>query len=214
MQIKLIVYILKFGNVNFIYYICKSFNLQLIMDASTDNGITTRLKEYIDYKGFSNSNFADTAGIPRPTLSQLLSGRNKSINDLLLRKIHEAFPDLNIMWLLFGLGDMRTNPNIEISGAQKSLFDDISRIQSTDSETTTNVRKTESPLSQNSTKEKKTDENSQSAKKAGVDMEADSVVIPFQQTVTSEKSESGERRVKSIIILYSDSSFEVFTPDN
>lgn len=184
------------------------------MDATTDNGITVRLKEYIDYKGFNNSYFADTAGIPRPTLSQLLSGRNKTINDLLLRKIHEAFPDLNIMWLLFGLGDMQINSNIEISGAQNSLFDDISKIQVSGAEASVNRRQSIPNPTQNSSKEYKTDESTSFAQKIDADTQSDPVVIPFQQTVSSDKSEAGERRVKSIIILYSDSSFEVFTPDN
>lgn len=184
------------------------------MDATTDNGITVRLKEYIDYKGFSNSYFADTAGIPRPTLSQLLSGRNKTINDLLLRKIHEAFPDLNIMWLLFGLGDMQTNPNFETSGAQKSLFDGIPRMQVSDEDPVAYGYSGIPNTMKNSTKEKKIDESASSAQKSGLESQSDPVIIPFQQAASSEKSELGERRVKSIIILYSDSSFEVFTPDS
>lgn len=184
------------------------------MDATTDNGITARLKEYIDYKGFSNSFFADTAGIPRPTLSQLLSGRNKTINDLLLRKIHEAFPDLNIMWLLFGIGDMRTNSNIEISDAKNSLFDEIPQAQTAEDEVSNHDVTSSSTTPQNNIKEQKVEENASSSHKSGVESQTDPVVIPFQQAAASEKNDVAERRVKSIIILYSDSSFEVFTPDN
>ena len=68
--------------------------------------IVGRLKEYIEYLGMQNSQFADKAQIPRPTLSQILNGRNKKISNELIDKLHYAFPNLNIMWLLFGDGEM------------------------------------------------------------------------------------------------------------
>ncbi len=68
--------------------------------------IVTRLKKFLDNTGISNSQFADTCVIPRPTLSQLLNGRNKKVSDEVIAKIHRAYPSLNIMWLLFGDGEM------------------------------------------------------------------------------------------------------------
>ena len=83
-----------------------------------DATVIGRLKSFIDYLGYSNSQFADKAGIPRPTLSQLVHGRNKSVSDTLLRKLYESFPQLNITWLLFGQGDMLSSSNFEISERQ------------------------------------------------------------------------------------------------
>lgn len=68
--------------------------------------LSDRLNQFIEYKNITSSQFADAAGVPRPTLSQLLTGRSKSINDLMLSKIHAAFPELNVSWLLFGEGVM------------------------------------------------------------------------------------------------------------
>lgn len=68
--------------------------------------IVSRLKSFIDYLGLTYSTFADHAGITRPTLSQILNGRNKKISNELINKIHDAFPSLNIMWLMFGDGSM------------------------------------------------------------------------------------------------------------
>jgi transcriptional regulator with XRE-family HTH domain len=68
--------------------------------------IVTRLKMFLEQAGISNSQFADTCDIPRPTLSQLLNGRNKKVSDEVIAKIHRAYPTLNIMWLLFGDGEM------------------------------------------------------------------------------------------------------------
>ncbi|MBR6014346.1 MAG: helix-turn-helix domain-containing protein, partial [Selenomonadaceae bacterium] len=41
--------------------------------------IVSRLKMFLEQAGISNSQFADTCDIPRPTLSQLLNGRNKKV---------------------------------------------------------------------------------------------------------------------------------------
>lgn len=65
-----------------------------------------RLKLFIEHTGLSYAQFADECGIPRPSLSQLISGRNKKISDILVGQIHSKFPDLNILWLLFGEGSM------------------------------------------------------------------------------------------------------------
>ena len=43
--------------------------------------IVSRLKQFLQQNGIANSLFADTCDIPRPTLSQLLNGRNKKVSD-------------------------------------------------------------------------------------------------------------------------------------
>ena len=74
-----------------------------------DSNVAERLKSYIEFKGLSYAQFADTCKIPRPSLSQLLTGRNKKINDIMVGQIHNAFPDLSILWLLFGEGPMENS---------------------------------------------------------------------------------------------------------
>ncbi len=90
------------------------------MEESNLSPIIERLIAFIGYTGLSNSQFADTAGIPRPSLSQMLHGRNKSLNNQMLGKLNEAFPNLNIMWLLFNQGNMLIDGNIEISERQNN----------------------------------------------------------------------------------------------
>lgn len=72
----------------------------------SEANVAERLKNFIENKGLSYSQFADACGIPRPSLSQLLTGRNKKINDIMVRQIHNQFPDLSVVWLLFGEGPM------------------------------------------------------------------------------------------------------------
>lgn len=80
--------------------------------------LVNRLKHYMDQSQMPISQFADRCGIPRPTMSQLMNGRNKRISDEIITKIHNAFPDLSILWLMFGEGDMTPVSNIEISEPQ------------------------------------------------------------------------------------------------
>ena len=70
------------------------------------NDIVSRIKEFLQLMGIANSSFADICGIPRPSLSQLLNGRNKKVSNEVIDKIHAAYPELNMMWLMFGDGDM------------------------------------------------------------------------------------------------------------
>lgn len=73
--------------------------------------LVSRLKQYLDSRQISVTQFADVCGIPRPTASQLLAGRNKKVSDEIINKIHNFYPDLSILWLMFGEGEMTANAN-------------------------------------------------------------------------------------------------------
>ncbi len=68
--------------------------------------IVSRIRTFMNARQIGSTQFADASMIPRPTLSQILSGRNKKISDEVIAKIHQAYPDLSMMWLLFGEGNM------------------------------------------------------------------------------------------------------------
>lgn len=82
--------------------------------------IVNRLITFMEAHGIGSTQFADNCGIPRPSLSQLLSGRNKKISDAVIAKIHNAYPTLSILWLLFGEGQMESTANIAFSAAQNA----------------------------------------------------------------------------------------------
>lgn len=71
-----------------------------------ENNISTRLKSFIEKTGLSSSQFADKCGIPRPSISQIITGRNRSVNNHTVALIHKAFPNLNIEWFIIGEGEM------------------------------------------------------------------------------------------------------------
>ena len=84
--------------------------------------IVGRLKFFLRSEDIAITQFADNCGIPRPSLSQLLNGRNKKVSDDFIRKIHSAYPSLSVLWLMFGEGDMIA-PGYESDNRVKSVKD-------------------------------------------------------------------------------------------
>lgn len=94
--------------------------------------LVNRLRHYMETSQLTISQFADRCGIPRPTMSQLMNGRNKRISDEIINKIHSAYPDLSVLWLMFGEGDMLTGENIKTSEPQKGSIQPVIQPQHTD----------------------------------------------------------------------------------
>ncbi len=54
--------------------------------------------------GMTPSQFADRTGIQRASVSHIISGRNKPSLEV-LQKIYDAFPELDVKWLMTGVGE-------------------------------------------------------------------------------------------------------------
>lgn len=181
--------------------------------------IVERLCKFMSYSGLTNSQFADKALIPRPSLSQILNGRNKSLNDQFLAKLNVAYPELNVVWLLFGQGDMLNADKIKISEAQNDLFGDDFLSQEIDNKENV-VKEFHSETIEEYGASTQTAEKSRlspppSPKKATPNTAKERASLPFID-IASEQGKHAEpdslRRVKSIIVVYSDGSTEVFSP--
>ncbi len=64
-----------------------------------------RVKQVIETKAYTPSRFADHVGVPRATISHILSGRNKPSLEV-VQKILNAFPDISAEWLVKGIGTL------------------------------------------------------------------------------------------------------------
>lgn len=73
--------------------------------------IISRLNLFVTQTQLTSSNLAEKLNIPKPSLSQILNGRNKKISNEFIEKLHNAFPELNILWLIFGEGNMFVGKN-------------------------------------------------------------------------------------------------------
>lgn len=91
------------------------------------NSIIMRLSYFLDKNKISKSQFADTCGIPRPTVSQLFSGKIRKVGDDIINTIHDTFPEIPMMWLLFGDGENPEFVPTEVKPRENSIFDDGSQ---------------------------------------------------------------------------------------
>ena len=66
------------------------------------SSIGTRLKEWINTRGLTASDFAKQLQIQRSALSHIFSGRNKPSVDVLF-KIKSTYPEMNLDWLITGV---------------------------------------------------------------------------------------------------------------
>lgn len=194
-----------------VYTFANSIFYRFLLFVTMD--IVSRLKFFLSHNGITNSTFADTCDIPRPTLSQLLNGRNKKVSDELITKIHTAYPALNIMWLMFGDGDMfvpnaksipsptaaQPSENLEFSAPSEVGHD-------SQSGTMTSISFGDDDVSY------------PAAEPAPMPAAALSAALQSMAKKTSkpmvEKGSNAPvgRRVTSIMVFYSDNSFEEFIP--
>lgn len=173
-----------------------------------NSSIAARLKSIIQYLGLSDSQFADQCDISRATLSLLLSGKNKKISDVLLSQIHEAFPSISIIWLLFNEGDMvenHSNDSEDIVSRDSSnenfadFLGDNSEIRADDKndDKYSNLM----PLNQ-----------LENTIKLTVLKAFESFLKNEDLTVNKIIKDENKRKVRQVTVYYDDSTFETFVP--
>ena len=82
-----------------------------ILDYFCENSVynmNTRLKQFLTAENISQSQFADTLGVARASISHILSGRNKPGFDF-LASLARHYPSLNLTWLITCRGRMYAN---------------------------------------------------------------------------------------------------------
>ncbi len=165
------------------------------------DNVAIRLKGFIDEMGLTNSQFADQCGIPRPSLSQILTGRNKKISDVIVGQIHTAFPRLSVLWLLFGEGDMLTPQSREepVEEEYPNLF----------SESTKNPAR-ESEFDKYSALAGLNDGKNAASSRMNSGNPVDLKSAELQREI--EKMRKNPRKVVQITVYYDDSTFETFYP--
>ena len=174
--------------------------------------IVSRLKMFLQQAGISNSQFADTCDIPRPTLSQLLNGRNKKVSDEVIAKIHRAYPTLNIMWLMFGDGEML------MSGSNSSSADGdkLSAASSAHDDQIDDISQREISFDDDSQVSYRQPARTQQrmATPSTVNEAIQSIMRSNNITARGGRGSASPeaRRVVNIMVFYSDGRFEAFEP--
>ena len=101
----------KLVSLRIVDYFCK--NQRHIMNK--------RLEQFLKAENISQSQFADSIGVARASVSHILAGRNKPGFDFLV-SMSRQYPALNLEWLITGKGKM-------FSGAQARHCSMMTRIQ-------------------------------------------------------------------------------------
>lgn len=174
--------------------------------------IVDRLKSYMDYIGMASTQFADVANIPRPTISQILNGRNRKISNEVIEKLHAGFPNLNIMWLLFGDGEMEMRSNTKRSDTATSV-------------NSFNIPPQPSNNMQFSAQSLQNSQLNTPIQSSSIDefvndtihtrrpTDGNPAVTPSAQPPASSTA-SVEKKIRYIMVFFNDNSFEVLTPGN
>lgn len=174
-----------------------------------EENFATRLKLFIDSIGAGTTQFADSCEIPRPSFSQLLSGRNQKVSDVIIRKIHYAFPDLSVSWLLFGEGNMLNSSSHELS----SEADNDDKISDTANKNLQNL--SDNPIihkdsSENSNLKGLTSGDNSINAAVIQQLEDNKKIVELQMQI--EKLQKNPRKVTQITVYYDDSTFDTFFP--
>lgn len=159
-----------------------------------EENVAIRLKLFMDYLQVTNSQFADQCGIARPSLSQLLNGRNKKISDVLVKQIHDQFPRLSILWLMFGEGDM-----LMPLEANSVLVSDTLKFMDNDADDDEFGKENEFKHPQNVPQALYTSAFSATSNRT-------------QKSGEIENLAKNPRKVVSITVFYDDNSYETFQP--
>ncbi|MCM1081097.1 MAG: hypothetical protein NC343_05035 [Muribaculum sp.] len=168
----------------------------------------------MEYINVPVTKLADNCQIPRPSMTQLLKGRNKKVSDEVISKIHVAYPQLSILWLLFGEGEMVNESNMQISepeNQQKFIdFDsqideykfDISNLDTVNSDSEKLQNRIETVSASN-----KSNIKGSNTRQVPYPSNYENSEVKINCNIHSEK-----RHVVNIMVFYSDMSFESFVP--
>ena len=67
--------------------------------------MNTRLQQFLGAENISQSQFADSIGVARASVSHILAGRNRPGFDF-IESMAKRYPALNLEWLITGKGKM------------------------------------------------------------------------------------------------------------
>lgn len=139
-------------------------------------------------QNLSSSAFANEIGVQRSSVSHVLSGRNKPSLDFII-KIKDRYPDVNLDWILTGKGGMISS---------KKTDNEPKFVQEKEDET----KKEESVQRSFEFQKKQSEEKS---------MMLEEELIVKDEPPT-HYGVSKRKRIKKVILLYFDNSFEEFDP--
>ncbi len=163
-----------------------------------------RVKQILESKAYTPSRFADHIGVPRATISHILSGRNKPSLEV-VQKILEAFPDISADWLVKGKGFM--------GKSSLSLFEDMGNEESSPKSSRPDIAKSK-PDDKDDQKPGKIAESNKKISSDKTHNYDNDDIITNKMTHTAPSFSHNQKGKKSIkiIIMYSDGTYSEHSP--
>lgn len=147
-----------------------------------------RIAKFLKAENIASSKFADEIGVQRSSISHIIAGRNNPSLEL-IQKMLNRFDKINPDWLILGKGDMyRPGKGIP------SLFDQGF---------------VETPVTNQILKPKEVEETIKTEQH--IENKIDAPVISNDQENTNPAK---NKRIEKMIILYSDGTFDNYSPSN
>ena len=146
------------------------------------------------------SQLADRTGIQRASVSHIISGRNKPSLEV-LQKIYEAFPELDLGWLMTGKGEEPVALDFaagDAAEAENTLFSQP-------------LTEKEPELSVASPRRVQVERQEQPARQLQSSRSAERLRKPVVQKPRQQAV--SERRIKEIRIFYTDGTYETLLPE-
>jgi transcriptional regulator with XRE-family HTH domain len=158
--------------------------------------------------GMTPSQFADRTGIQRASVSHIISGRNKPSLEV-MQKIYEAFPELDIRWLMTGVGEepvVGGAGSHALSQPENTLFS-----QPIQPENQVNAQVSASHAYQTAQYQAVTEQEQPLPKGLQPARPVERQRKPVAPKVRQQPI--AERRIKEIRIFYSDGTYETLFPE-
>lgn len=170
------------------------------------DNFVNRLEFLLQHYEFTASTFADKIGVQRSSLSHLLSGRNKPSLDLIM-KIYDAFPELNLYWLLKGEGVYTDNNSAPATSVSPSLFSETNEI------TNSSIPVETSKSIPVETAELHREYPTANPKIEANEIRTDEKITPTDSPKIDLKKICSTKEIEQIVIFYKDGSFSNYLPN-
>lgn len=185
----------------------------------TNDNLRNRIEELINSEKLSYTQFARKIGIQGTIISHIMNGRNKPSLDV-VQKILTNFKNVNYEWLISGVGDMYKNEvkNIEnkyINHKNNDTQLDFPSLFDINSDNQSEYNK-ENELKNNIENQEKNQSPIESKKIITIEESSTPAleVSPIgNNTKTKEENPNKEippKKIKKIVVFYSDQTFEEF----
>ena len=165
--------------------------------------IIQRVKNIIAAKNMTASRFADHIGVPRSTISHILSGRNNPSLEL-IQKILDHFPDIRTEWLVRGKGAM--------SAGLQSLFPDGPEESGGGEPDQPAI----TPTEESTTSDGKDSSDYESSRSSGSFENSGRVTERPDENAeekgTADQHLSGEHAIDRVLVFYKNGTFDTYTP--